>query len=76
MVTGSHRLLGEILCDMGYATQDQINQALERQAMVDPSQSPPLIGEILVQMGVVTDDQVREALVAQGKTTVGSTSHD
>lgn len=67
MVTGSSRMIGEILVELGYATEEQIQAALERQASIDPSHSPPLLGEILVEMGVVTDDQVREALAAQGK---------
>jgi hypothetical protein len=48
-------------------TPEQVQEALARQAGVDPSHSPPLLGEILVEMGAVTDDQVREALAAQGK---------
>jgi hypothetical protein len=67
MVSGGNRLIGEILADLGHVTPEQVQEALARQAGVDPSHSPPLLGEILVEMGAVTDDQVREALAAQGK---------
>lgn len=67
MVSGNNRMIGEILVDLGYATNEQVQEALQRQANVEPSHSPPLLGEILVEMGAVTDDQVREALAAQGK---------
>ncbi|MEX2237983.1 MAG: hypothetical protein WEB00_10655 [Dehalococcoidia bacterium] len=68
MVSTDRKLLGQILCDLGYTTEDRVQAALERQAMTEPAQAPPLIGEVLVEMGAVTDDQVRDALAAQGKT--------
>ena len=74
MVSAGSRLIGEILIDLGHATNEQVQEALATQATVDPSHSPPLLGEILVQMGVVTDDQVREALAAQGKQVSQATS--
>jgi hypothetical protein len=63
-------LIGQVLVEMGFATPEQINQALQRQALADPAHGAQLLGEILIDMGVVTDDQVRQALEAQGKTVV------
>jgi len=56
-----HRLIGEILVDLGYVTLPDVNQARRKQ-MLRPN---VLLGEYLVEMGFVTPDQLLEALARQ-----------
>mgnify|MGYP006295179005 CR=1 FL=1 len=57
---GSRKRLGEILKEWGIVTEDQITQALERQA-----KSGRRIGEVLVSMGACEDADVSKALAMQ-----------
>ncbi|MBI2194517.1 MAG: Flp pilus assembly complex ATPase component TadA [Planctomycetes bacterium] len=52
--------LGKILESKGYITQEQLDEALEKQ-----KQSGQRIGEVLAELGYVTDRQVSEALADQ-----------
>ncbi len=54
--------IGTILVDKGYATKDQIKQALVMQ--FSPTEDRRL-GEILVALGHVTEEQVQEGLAEQ-----------
>lgn len=56
-----HRLIGEILVDLGFVTLPDVNQARRKQ-MLRPN---VLLGEYLVEMGFVTPDQLLEALARQ-----------
>ncbi len=56
--------LGEILVDMGLASGQEVERALEEQRQ--GTEWMPL-GQILVQKGIVTEDQVERALVVQAR---------
>jgi len=56
-----HRLIGEILVDLGFVTLPDVNEARRKQ-MLQPN---VLLGEYLVEMGFVTPDQLLEALARQ-----------
>jgi type IV pilus assembly protein PilB len=51
--------LGQVLINHGVVTQDQIDEALERQKTVGHSK---LLGELLVELEFCTDDQICAAL--------------
>ncbi|MCC6697635.1 MAG: type II secretion system ATPase GspE [Candidatus Hydrogenedentes bacterium] len=53
-------LLGEILVSLGYAHQEQVDEALELQKI-----RPKRIGEVLTDVGYVEEDHVIEALSEQ-----------
>ncbi|MCC6490210.1 MAG: type II secretion system protein GspE, partial [Candidatus Hydrogenedentes bacterium] len=53
-------LLGEILVSLGYAHQEQVDEALELQKI-----RPKRIGEMLMDVGYVEEDHVIEALSEQ-----------
>jgi type IV pilus assembly protein PilB len=55
------RRLGQILVDLGFITDDQLELLLEEQAQ-HPGQ---LIGRIAEDMGLITDDQLAQALGEQ-----------
>jgi type IV pilus assembly protein PilB len=55
------KLLGEILVDLGLVTEEQVQQALEKQKQ-DKSVR---LGEILVDMGLVTQEDVAKAIWEQ-----------
>lgn len=61
MVTsvGERVRLGDVLLEQGMITQDQLNEALERQK--EPG-NKKLLGEILVSLGCCTDDDIVSAL--------------
>ena len=52
--------LGKILCEKGYITQAQLEQALKHQI-----EEYQLLGELLVSLGVITEKQLGEALELQ-----------
>ena len=54
--------LGEILCDMGFATKRQVRHALRIQSDLVPHK---WLGEILIEEGVITQEQLYDALEAQ-----------
>jgi predicted transcriptional regulator len=56
--------LGDILMDMGYITQGQLEEALEQQRKDD--EYKPL-GQILVERGWITKDAVERALTVQSR---------
>ena len=59
--------LGKILCEKGYITQEQFDQALEHQI-----KEYQLLGELLVSLGDITEKQLKEALELQKSQTVKS----
>lgn len=61
--TQGHRLLGEILVDLGFTNLTQVNEARRKQ-MVRPS---VLLGEYLVELGYVTPAQLLDALSRQAE---------
>lgn len=61
------KLVGQILCEKGYITQAQLEQALKRQ-----SEECRLLGEILVSLGYITQEQLKEAIELQKKQTAKS----
>lgn len=61
--TQGHRLLGEILVDLGFTNLTQVNEARRKQ-MVRPS---VLLGEYLVELGYVTPAQLLNALSRQAE---------
>ena len=52
--------IGEILCERGVITPQQLAQALTHQKAHDG-----LLGQVLVQLGFVTEEQIALALTAQ-----------
>jgi PAS domain len=58
-----HRLLGEILVDLGFTNLNQVNEARRRQ-MTRPN---VLLGEYLIELGYVTPAQLLEALSRQAE---------
>ena len=59
--------LGKILCEKGYITQAQLEQALEHQI-----EEYRLLGELLVSLGDITEKQLEEALELQKSQTAKS----
>lgn len=49
--------IGEILREKGYATEEQINQALHVQSR---SKTHKWLGQILIEQGIITEDQLLE----------------
>jgi len=52
--------LGNILVEMGFVTQAQLDEAVRIQ-----KQKAPKIGEILVEMKILTEQQLEEAILYQ-----------
>ena len=52
--------IGQILCEKGYITQDQLKQACEQQL-----KEYELLGQILASLGHITGEQLTEALELQ-----------
>lgn len=67
MEAKGHRLLGEILVDLGFLNLPQVNEARRKQ-MNDPN---VLLGEYLVELGYVTPKQLLEALSLQAADSLG-----
>jgi hypothetical protein len=67
MEAQSHRLLGEILVDLGFLNIPQVNEARRKQ-MDNPN---VLLGEYLVELGYVTPKQLLEALNLQAASSLG-----
>ncbi|MBI5035153.1 MAG: hypothetical protein HZB51_31900 [Chloroflexi bacterium] len=59
------KLLGEYLLDERSITQQQLERALQTQAMQNPAANPPLIGTILVEMGALNHDELKRVLDRQ-----------
>lgn len=66
---GQIKALGQILCEKGYITETQLEQALEHQL-----EEYKLLGELLVSLGNITEEQLGEALRLQKARTVTSAS--
>ncbi|MFW5710680.1 MAG: Hpt domain-containing protein [Spirochaetota bacterium] len=56
---GDYKPLGDMLVEMGIATQDAVDQALDVQRM--------RLGEILIDQGAAKEEEIQEALQKQGK---------
>jgi len=56
------RRIGQILVDLGYISDEQLEMLLEEQQQ----QPGELLGKIAEEMGLVTDDQLAQALAEQG----------
>ena len=56
------RLLGEILREKGRITDEQLQEALRRQA---EERNDAILGRILFDMGLVAEDEIRQALAEQ-----------
>jgi hypothetical protein len=56
------KLLGEFLRELGYLTEDQIEEGVESQKRTNPR---PLLGTLLISMGLVDEEQLAEALALQ-----------
>ena len=56
----SKNRIGQILCEKGYITQEQLDQGLESQI-----EEYQLLGELLVSLGDLTEEQLEEALELQ-----------
>ena len=55
------RRIGQILVDMGFITDEQLEMLLEEQSQ-NPGQ---LLGKIAEDMGLITDDQIAQGLAEQ-----------
>ncbi len=60
-----HKLLGQYLMDDHKVTEQQVQNALELQAMSLQGGNTPLIGTVLVAMGVTKEQDVTAALQRQ-----------
>ncbi len=60
---------GQIAIDLGYVTEEQIEEALETQETLREQKEgdPPKLGSILVHKGYLTKKQVREVFRTQGR---------
>lgn len=67
MVARVHRLLGEILVNLGFLNLNQVNEARRKQ-MKNPN---VLLGEYLVELGYVTPKQLLDALNRQTEDSSG-----
>lgn len=56
-----HRLIGEILCDLGFLTLAQINEA--RRAQMERPENK--LGEHLLGLGYITPQQLEQGLQKQ-----------
>ena len=57
---GQTKPLGQILCEKGYITQAQLEQACQQQV-----EEHKLLGELLVSLGHITEKELKEALEIQ-----------
>lgn len=74
----AERKIGEIMVELGFITDEQLESALETQSSAEADEARR-IGEVLVESGLITDAQRAEALGAQFSlkvTSVGRTSAD
>jgi hypothetical protein len=55
-------LLGRLLVDQGFVTEEHIEQALALQAVAE---TPPRIGDVLIEMGHLTQEEINQAVAAQ-----------
>ena len=55
------RRIGQILVDMGFISDEQLEMLLEEQQQ----QPGELLGKIAEEMGIITDDQLVQALAEQ-----------
>lgn len=55
-------LIGRLLVDQGFVTEERIEQALALQAVAE---NPARIGDVLVEIGHVTRDEINQAVAAQ-----------
>lgn len=60
-MTGSRKMIGEIMVSLGYVSIEHINEARRRQMQGAGKR----IGECLVELGYVASDRVRHALDIQ-----------
>ena len=59
------KLIGEYLLSEQSITPQQLERALETQAMQNPTSNPALLGTNLVEMGALNLDQLKRALDRQ-----------
>lgn len=58
----SQKRLGEVLCDQGYVTKEQVEEALKIQSRPDERR---MLGQILISHGFATAPQIQIALARQ-----------
>lgn len=58
-------MLGRYLVERGFVTEEQLREALGRQADLRAQGQQKRIGELLVEMGYVSASQVRSVLAQQ-----------
>ncbi|MGB9552961.1 MAG: type II secretion system ATPase GspE [bacterium] len=63
----SRKRIGEILVELGYLTQEQLNKALEVVQATKSSRdhSRELIGKVLINMGLINEEQLAQAIAQQ-----------
>lgn len=63
----SRKRIGEILVELGYLTQEQLNKALEVVQATKSSRdhSRELIGKVLINMGLISEEQLAQAIAQQ-----------
>jgi type IV pilus assembly protein PilB len=63
----SRKRIGEILVELGYLTQEQLNKALEVVQATKSSRdhSRELIGKVLINMGLINEEQLAQAIARQ-----------
>ena len=59
---GPRRRLGEVLVDQQVITEEQLKQALDVQADVEPGKRRKRLGSVIIDAGFATDRQIAESL--------------
>src|SRR5689334_9535319 len=59
---GPRRRLGEVLVDQQVITDEQLKQALDLQADVEPGKRRKRLGSVIIDAGFATDRQIAESL--------------
>ena len=59
----SRKQIGQILCEKGYLTQSQLEQALTEQKVGKYRQ----LGQILLELGYITTEELDEAFALQAR---------
>lgn len=61
------KLIGQYLVDESKVSPDQVQRALELQALQLHGSNTPLLGTILIQMGAVQEQDISSALERQAR---------
>ena len=66
------RRIGQVFVDLGYITDDQLEQLLDEQK----AQPGELLGQVAMQMGLINDEQLAQALAEPLEQEDGTTTDE